>query len=39
MKSWRNSWDRLSSYFQYPDGIRRMIYTTNTVEGYHRQIR
>jgi transposase-like protein len=39
IKSWRNNWDRLSAYFQYPDGIRRMIYTTNTVEGYHRQIR
>lgn len=39
IKSWRNNWDRLSAYFQYPDGIRGMIYTTNTVEGYHRQIR
>lgn len=39
IKSWRNNWDRLSAYFQYPEGIRRMIYTTNTVEGYHRQIR
>ena len=27
------------AYFQYSDSIRRMIYTTNTVEGYHRQIR
>lgn len=39
IKSWRNNWDKLSAYFQYTDGIRRMIYTTNTVEGYHRQIR
>lgn len=39
IKSWRNNRDKLSAYFQYPDGIRRMIYTTNTVEGYHRQIR
>lgn len=39
IKSWRTSWDRLSAYFQYSDAIRKMIYTTNTVEGYHRQIR
>jgi len=39
IKSWRSSWDRLSAYFQYSDAIRKMIYTTNTVEGYHRQIR
>lgn len=39
IKSWRDNWDRLTEYFQYTSGIRRMIYTTNTVEGYHRQIR
>lgn len=39
LKSWRTNWDRLSAYFQYSDSIRKMIYTTNTVEGYHRQIR
>jgi transposase-like protein len=39
IKSWRDNWHKLSSYFQYSDAIRRMIYTTNTVEGYHRQIR
>ena len=37
--SWRNNWDRLSQYFKYPDQIRRIIYTTNTVEGFNRQIR
>lgn len=39
IKSWRSNWDKLSAYFQFSDGIRKMIYTTNTVEGYHRQIR
>ena len=39
IKSWRDNWDRLSAYFQYSEHIRRIIYTTNTVEGYHRQLR
>lgn len=39
IKSWRDNWHKLSSYFQYTDTIRRLIYTTNIVEGYHRQIR
>ena len=37
--SWRDNWERLSAYFQYSEHIRRIIYTTNTVEGYHRQLR
>ena len=37
--SWRNNWERLSQYFKYPYQIRRIIYTTNTVEGFNRQIR
>ena len=39
IKSWRDNWDRLSEFFQYSEPIRKLIYTTNTVEGYHRQIR
>lgn len=39
IKSWRDNWDRLTAYFEYTEGIRRIIYTTNTVEGYHRQLR
>lgn len=39
IKFWRDNWERLSAYFEYTEGIRRMIYTTNTVEGYHRQLR
>ena len=36
IKSWRDNWDSLSKYFQYSEPIRELIYTTNTVEGYHR---
>jgi transposase-like protein len=39
VKSWENNWDDLSTFFDYPAEIRRIIYTTNTVEAYHRQIR
>jgi len=39
IRSWRKNWDRLTSYFKYPQPIRRLIYTTNTVEGYHRVVR
>lgn len=39
IKSWRSNWSRLSQYFKYPEPIRRLVYTTNTVEGYHRMIR
>ena len=39
IKSWRENWERLSAYFRYSKPIRRIIYTTNTVEGYHRQLR
>jgi putative transposase len=37
--SWENNWPKPSTYFKYPAGIRKLIYTTNTIEGYHRQIR
>ena len=39
IKSWRDKWEMLSCYFQYTAAIRKIIYTTNTVEGYHRQVR
>lgn len=39
IRSWRNNWERLSQYFKYPEEIRRMIYTTNTIEAVHRQFR
>jgi putative transposase len=39
IRSWRKNWDELTTYFRFPAEIRRLIYTTNTVEGYNRQIR
>jgi putative transposase len=39
IKSWRNNWERLSHFFKYPEDIRRIIYTTNTIEAVHRQFR
>ena len=39
MKSWNDNWENLSQYFKYPEELRRIIYTTNIVEGFHRQIR
>lgn len=37
--SWNRNWDRLSQYFKYSYSIRKLIYTTNPIEGFHRQIR
>ena len=37
--SWRNNWPQLSAYFKYPHELRRMIYTTNQIENYNRQLR
>jgi len=39
IKSWRNNWEHLSHFFKYPEEIRRIIYTTNTIEAVHRQFR
>jgi transposase-like protein len=39
IKSWRNKWENLSVYFKYPEPIRRVIYTTNSIEAVHRQFR
>lgn len=39
IESWRRNWDRLANYFQYAKEIRRVIYTTNAIEGFHRQLR
>ena len=38
-RSWRENWAGLSTYFKYPGEIRRIIYTTNTIEGFNRQLR
>lgn len=39
IQSWQNNWGKLSAYFDYDEHIRRLIYTTNPVEGFHRQVR
>jgi len=39
INSWTNNWTELSAYFEFSEPIRRIIYTTNTVEGFNRQIR
>jgi len=39
VRSWENNWADLATCFAYPAEIRRLIYTTNTVEGYNRQLR
>ena len=38
-QSWLNNWDNLSTYFAFPPEIRRIIYTTNSLEGFNRQLR
>ena len=37
--SWRTNWANLSTYFKYPEEVRRLIYTTNAIEGFNRQLR
>ena len=38
-KSWKDNWVNLSTYFKYPEAVRRLIYTTNAIEGFNRQLR
>ena len=37
--SWYNNWPNLNTYFEYPNEIRKIIYTTNALEGFNRQLR
>lgn len=39
IESWQRNWEELSQYFEYAEPIRKIIYTTNAVEGFHRQVR
>jgi len=39
VKSWEENWDILSTFFAYPPEIRKIIYTTNIIEGLNRQFR
>lgn len=38
-KSWAANWPKLSTYFKYPAELRKLIYTTNAIEGFNRQLR
>ena len=38
-RSWRTNWANLSTYFKFPQEVRRLIYTTNAIEGFNRQLR
>ena len=38
-RSWQENWPNLSTYFKYPQEVRRLIYTTNAIEGFNRQLR
>lgn len=39
IKSWQQNWDALSTYFKYSGEVKKLIYTTNPIEGFHRQVR
>lgn len=38
-RSWHQNWERLTNFFKYPPALRRVIYTTNPIESYHRMVR
>jgi len=38
-ESWRKNWANLSTYFKFPEELRCLIYTTNNIEGFNRQLR
>jgi putative transposase len=38
-KKWRNNWDRIIPFFEYPEDIRKVMYTTNAIESVNRSIR
>ena len=39
VKSWEENWDVLSTFYEYPPEVRKIIYTTNMIEGLNRQFR
>lgn len=38
VKPWRDNWDEIATMFEYPAEIRRLIYTTNAIESFNRQL-
>ena len=39
VRSWEDNWEVLNTFFEYPPEIRKIIYTTNIIEGLNRQFR
>ena len=39
IKSWQDNWEEFTTYFKYPGDIRKLIYTTNSIENFNRQLR
>jgi putative transposase len=39
VRSWRTNWNELATFFKYPPELRKIMYTTNIIESYHRQLR
>ncbi|WP_348521720.1 transposase [Brevibacillus sp. 1238] len=39
VRSWQQNWEELATLFKYPPELRKLIYTTNMIESYHRQLR
>ena len=39
VQSWQRNWAEIATFFKYPPELRKIIYTTNMIESYHRQLR
>jgi putative transposase len=39
VRAWRDAWEHVTPFLSLPEELRRAVYTTNTIEGLHRQIR
>jgi transposase-like protein len=39
VKSWKRNWSGLSTFYNYDQHVRKIMYTTNSIEGFNRQIR
>jgi len=39
VNTWKSNWPNISTFFRYPPELRKIIYTSNAVEGLHRRVR
>lgn len=39
VKSWKMNWEGLSTFYNHPPVVRKIMYTTNSIEGFNRQMR